>query len=173
MDTLTIFLDTCRVLTEHHALAIKSFSNCDSLANSCCECVPVAANSCCNCTSSCDDATCITLIICGTIFLLGLMSSILLYLLKKKQLKSRIKAKEKELEYAIESNKTELAIKKEEEKKHYRSMLANFLELRAKGSSVTEKDQKFHFDKELCDKYIDELKSLITDLTPKQDPPKS
>ncbi len=152
MDTATIIIDSCQVCASQLAPSAKS---------------------CCNCASSCDNAIWISLIICGTILLLGLMLSILLYYLKKKQLKSRIKAKEKELEYAIASNNTELAAKKEEERKHYRSMLANFLELRAKGITVTDKDKKLVFDPKLCDQYINELKNLITDLTPKQESPEN
>lgn len=150
MDTATIIIDSCQVCASQLAPSAKSYGNC---------------------ASSCDNAIWIVLIICGTILLLGLMWSILLYYLRKKQLKSRIKAKEKELEYAIALKEAELTARKEDEKKLYRSMLANFLELRAKGITVTDKDKKLVFDPKLCDQYINELKNLIIDLTPKQDSP--
>lgn len=151
MDTVTIINDTCRVCASHIATTAKS---------------------CCNCAPSYDNAIPILLIICGTILLLGLMFSILIYKMRKKQLKSRIKQKEKELDNVIAIKEAELADKKEEEKKLYRSQLVNFLELRAKGIK-RENDVSLDFKDKLCDKYIDELKSLILDLTPREDQPES
>lgn len=151
MNTETIINDTCQAYASHLATAAKS---------------------CCNCASPCDNAIPIVLIICVTILLLGLMFSILIYKMRKKQLKSRIKQKEKELDNVIAIKEAELADKKEEEKKLYRSQLVNFLELRAKGIK-RENDVSLDFKDKLCDQYIDELKSLLQDLTPKEDQPES
>lgn len=138
MDTITVIIDSCRMCATQITPKIKS---------------------CCDCASSCDSATGITLIICGTVLLLALMLSILLYLMKKKQIKLKLKEKEKELESASTLRAVEIEANKYEERKHYRSMLANFLELQAREKVNNPSSDEYK-------NYIKELKRFIEDLNP-------
>ena len=165
MDTITVIIDSCRMCAAQLAPNMKSCGECTSAATSCCDCANVAT-SCCDCATSSGNATWITLIICLTILLLELVLSILLYYMKKKQIKLKMKEKEKELFYTNELKDKELEAKKYEEKKHYRSMLVNFLENRAKEDS--REASHIQASKSV---YINELKSLINDLKPTQEKP--
>lgn len=153
MDTVTVIIDSCRMCAAQLAPNMKSCGECTNVATSCCDC-----------TSSCGNATWITLIICLTLLLLGLVLSILLCYLKRKQIKLKSKEKEKELVNASALKDKELEIKKYEEQKHYRSMLVNFLESRAK----EDRGGADH-----AQTYINELKSLINDLNPTQEEPEN
>lgn len=163
MDTVTVIIDSCRVCAAQLAPAMKSCGDYTNVAKTCCDCTTNVAKSCCDCTTSGGNSVWVMLIISITLLLLALMLSLLLYYMRKKQLKIREEEKEAEQKKAITLMQKELEAKQYEEKKHYRSMLANFLELRAKGIEV-EKDKTYVFDKTLCDQYINELKSLIKEL---------
>ena len=157
MDTVTVIIDSCQMCAAQLAPKIKSCGECTNVATSCCDS-----------TSSCGNATWITLIICLTILLLGLVLSILLCYLKRKQIELKNKEKEKELVNASTLKEKELEIKKYEEKKLYRSMLVNFLESRAKEDRRgTYQEQAYEY------KYINELKSLINDLNLTQEEPEN
>lgn len=89
----------------------------------------------------CDSSVCITIIICAAILLLGILISVMLYIMRRKENSAKI----------------------QEEKQIYRKKLIDFLELQAKGKKDTPTAEE-------CKKYISELKSLIQDLKPTQDP---
>ncbi len=155
MDTVTIIIDSCRICAAQLAPNMKSCGECTSAATSCCDCATSSGN-----------ATWITLIICLTIILLELVLSILLYYMKKRQMKLKMREKENEMINAKALREAELEMKEYEEKKHYRSMLVNFLENRTKEDSRDASHiQAFKSE------YINELKSLINDLKPTQEKP--
>lgn len=150
MYKVTVIIDSCQTCAAQLAANMKSCGSCKYVAKSCCDCA----------SSSCN-AIVITLIICGTILLLGLILSILLYYMKKKQIKLKMREKEKEMINANALREAELETKKYEEKKHYRSVLVNFLENRAK-EIRKEEDHIQTYESE----YINELKKLAKDLIP-------
>ena len=163
MDTVTVIIDSCRVCAAQLSPAMKSCGDCTNVAKTCCDCTTNVAQSCCDCTTSGGNSVWVMLIISITLLLLALILSLLLYYMRKNQLKIRKEEKEDEQKKAITLMQKEFEAKLYEERKHYRSMLANFLELRAKGIKA-ENDKMYVFDKALCDQYINELKSLIKEL---------
>ena len=129
------------------------------------KCLPLACLTSCAQVTTNSDAVWITHIICATILLLSIVLSILICVLRWKQNRSRKKEKEAERKHETDLMDKQSKVKKEEEIKLYRSQLTNFLELLAKGINK-EKDKELTFNPQLCDIYINELKSLINDLKP-------
>ena len=146
MDTTSAIIDSCQVLASQHAPAAKS---------------------CCDCSSSWNSSAWITLMICLTVLILGIVLAWRIYLIRKNQLQLRTIERGKEQTHIETMKGKELEAKREEERKHYRSQLANFLELMAKGIRK-DKDtgQDLDFNKELCNNYINTMQSLINNLKP-------
>ena len=151
MDTVQNIIDTCQTCVSQQA---------------------PAAQSCCDATPACDSSICITFIICLFVLLLCIVLAILLYKMRKKQLKIRKEEKEAERKHEIDMMNKQLEAKKEEEKKLYRSQLVNFLEKCAITTETTteygrEKEKKERtIDSTAALNYINELKKLAKDLTP-------
>lgn len=102
-------------------------------------------------SGGCDRAVCITVIICLTVLLLSIVLANMLCRMKNKQLMA----------------------KQEEEKEIYRSKLVNIYEIQAKGLKTQDRHE-LNYNKDWCNAYIAELKSLINDFKPTdQAPPAS
>lgn len=151
MDTVQNIIDTCQTCVSQQ--------------------VP-AAQSCCDAAPACESSICITFIICLFVLLSGIVLAVLLYQMRKKQLELRKEEKEAERQHEIDMMDKQLEAKKEEEKKLYRSQLANFLEKCAITNETTteygrEKEKKDRtIDGDAALNYINELKKLAKDLTP-------
>ena len=155
MDTVQNIIDTCQTCVSQQA---------------------PAAQSCCDATPACDSSICITFIICLFVLLLCIVLAILLYKMRKKQLKIRKEEKEAERKHEIDMMNKQLEAKKEEEIKLYRERLMNFLEKQSITSELKEKEYQNGKETEkrsvtYNDKtqtYITKMEELIAELTSKR-----
>lgn len=134
------------------------------------ECLPLASLTSCAQVTTNSDAVWITHIICATILLLSIVLSILMCVLRWKQNRSRKKEKDAERQHEIDMMNKQLETKKEEEKKLYRSQLANFMEKHSiKVETISENGKQKKciiraMNPTEAQNYINELKSIIKDL---------